>query len=156
MQISPDELDRRMNRLEKTLKGSGVKITHQRLEIFREAAGSGEHPDAEAIFRNVRKKLPTVSLDTVYRTLWLMVDLGLLTTLGASSDRTRFDANMRSHHHFVCSVCGMTRDFNDESFDRLAVPEKVLELGTAETLEVRIKGVCLQCARKTGKIKGVF
>ncbi|MBN2719627.1 MAG: transcriptional repressor [Proteobacteria bacterium] len=148
MQIIPDELDRRMALFEKTLKEAGVKITHQRLEIFREVASSLNHPDAETLFRNVRKKLPTISLDTVYRALWLMVDLGLLTTLGASRDRTRFDANMESHHHFVCSVCGMTHDFYDAGFDRLPVPEKVMEIGKAESVQVRIKGICMRCMRK--------
>ena len=148
MRISPDELDGRMGLFEKTLKESGVKITHQRLEIFREVAASGDHPDAETLFRKVRKKLPTISLDTVYRALWLMVDLGLLTTLGASRDRTRFDANMESHHHFVCSACGMTLDFYEAGFDGLPVPEKVMEMGKAESLQVRIKGTCMQCMRK--------
>ena len=148
MHITPDELDGRMSLFENTLKEAGVKITHQRLEIFREVAASGDHPDAETIFRNVRKKLPNVSLDTVYRALWLMVDLGLLTTLGSSRDRTRFDANMRSHHHFVCSLCSGTHDFFDAGFDRLSVPEKVLELGVPESVQVRIKGICMRCMRK--------
>jgi len=148
MHIPPDGLDGRMDLFEKTLKEAGLKITQQRLEIYREVTASGDHPDAETIFRNVRKKLPTISLDTVYRGLWLMVDLGLLTTLGASRDKTRFDANMRSHHHFACSACGMTRDFYDTGFDHLTVPEEVLEMGAAETVQVRIKGICLQCMRK--------
>jgi len=152
MRISPDELSQRMDRFKECLKGSGVKITYQRLEIFREVAASGDHPDAESIFRKVRKRLPTVSLDTVYRTLWLLMDLGLLTTLGTSRDRTRFDANMRNHHHFVCSRCGLTRDFHCDNFDQLEIPDSVREFGKAEKTQVEIRGVCLACQENRGKV----
>jgi Fur family transcriptional regulator, peroxide stress response regulator len=66
-------------------RNSGVRLTDQRLEIFREVAASLDHPDAEAVFRAVQPRVPTVSLDTVYRTLWLLTDLGIVTTLGAPS-----------------------------------------------------------------------
>ena len=65
-----------------------------------------------AVFEGVRERMPTVSLDTVYRTLWWLKDLGLITTLGSSRERTRFDANLSRHHHFVCVQCGLTRDFS--------------------------------------------
>jgi Fur family peroxide stress response transcriptional regulator len=130
------------------LRRSGVKLTHQRLEIFRELAGSGDHPDAEAIFTGVRRRIPTISLDTVYRTLWLLLDLGLITTLGPSRDRTRFDANMKAHHHFVCSRCGTTRDFYSDEFDRLKIPDGAQKLGRVEKMQVEVQGVCSRCARE--------
>ena len=82
MALAPDEIQHRMIRFKEALARAGVKLTHQRLETFSEAARTGEHPDAETVFRGVRERLPTVSLDTVYRTLWLLIDLGVLITLG--------------------------------------------------------------------------
>ena len=117
MELRPENLKQRMDRFKEALKRAGVKLTHQRLEIFREVAKSGDHPDAETIYKGVRERIPPVSLDTVYRTLWLLLDLGLINTLGPR-DRVRFDANTSSHHHFICKKCGMTRDFNCEEFDR--------------------------------------
>lgn len=148
MEISSRELDRRMDRFKGIFRQSGIKLTHQRLEIFRELAKSGDHPDAETIFRGVRERLPMISLDTVYRTLWLLLDLGLVTTLGPSRVGTRFDANMSCHHHFVCSRCGMTQDFYSEEFDNLTVPESIKTYGEAQTTRVEVRGVCTKCVGK--------
>ena len=76
------KLEARLQQLKDGARKAGVKLTHQRLEIFRELAATAEHPDADAIFRAVQQRVPTVSVDTVYRTLWRLHDLGLVTTLG--------------------------------------------------------------------------
>ncbi len=125
-----------------------MKLTHQRMEIFREVAMSEEHPDAEEIYNKVRKRLPSLSLDTVYRTLWSLLDLGLITTLGLPRKTVRFDANMRLHHHFVCTKCGMTRDFYSKKLDRLKIPgsEEILE--TVQRTQVEVIGICMKCSKK--------
>jgi Fur family peroxide stress response transcriptional regulator len=146
--IEPQELQERLNHLKTGLRRSGVKLTHQRLEIFREVAKSGDHPDVETIFLGVRRRVPTVSLDTVYRTLWLLIDLGLLTTLGSPRGRVRFDANTSPHHHFICRKCGMTRDFFSHEFDRLKIPNSVKSLGNAKTTHIEVRGICYRCSKK--------
>jgi Fur family peroxide stress response transcriptional regulator len=145
MELKPADLKRRMDVFKGALKLAGVKMTHQRLEIFREAAKSGDHPDAETIYKGVRERIPPVSLDTVYRTLWLLLDLGLINTLGPR-DRVRFDANTSPHHHFICKKCGMTRDFYSEEFDRLKIPDAVKTLGQVETAQMEFRGVCHRCS----------
>ena len=141
-------LQKRTDVFQKQLRASGVKLTHQRMEIFREVAMSEEHPDAETIYQSVRKRLPSISLDTVYRTLWSLLDFGLISTLGPPRKTVRFDANMDSHHHFVCTKCGMTRDFYDKKLDRLRVPESKSILETVQSTQVEVKGVCMSCSRK--------
>jgi Fur family peroxide stress response transcriptional regulator len=148
MRAGKRESDQRMSRFEQVCRDAGVKLTHQRMEIFREVAQSGDHPDASAVWNGVRGRLPTVSLDTVYRTLWLLNDLGLVTTLGPSREGTRFDGNLRRHHHFVCVRCGLTRDFYSERFDGLKPPESVKALGHVEATHVEVRGVCLKCGAK--------
>src|SRR5690349_5588655 len=103
------ELEEKLERFRAACRDAGVKVTHQRLEIFREVATSLAHPDAEAVYSGVRERVPSVSLDTVYRTLWLLNDLGLLSTLGQRRESVRFDANLTPHHHYVCESCGLTR-----------------------------------------------
>jgi len=149
MKLEPEALQKRMNHFKDGLRRSGVKLTHQRLEIFHEVAKSGGHPDAETIFKGVRERVPTVSLDTVYRTLWLLLDLGLLTTLGPPRGSVRFDANMSAHHHFICMKCGMTCDFYCEEFDQLKIPDAVKTLGGVEKTQVQVSGVCLRCSKKS-------
>ena len=55
------------------------------MEIFRELAQTGDHPDVETVFKGVRERMPTVSLDTVYRTLWWLKELGLIKSTRAST-----------------------------------------------------------------------
>jgi Fur family transcriptional regulator, peroxide stress response regulator len=131
--------------LRAVFKRAGVKLTQQRLEIYREAAASREHPSAEDIFQGVRRRLPTVSLDTVYRTLWLFIDKGLITTLGLPQGRMRFDANMERHHHFVCTRCGAAHDFYAEQFNALPLPPAVHAFGTVSETHVEVRGLCLKC-----------
>jgi Fur family peroxide stress response transcriptional regulator len=146
VKVSKKGIEHRMARFEEVCRNSGAKLTHQRMEIFREVAQTGDHPDAERVFQGVRKRMPTVSMDTVYRTLWWLKDLGLLTILGPPRERARFDANLSRHHHFVCTQCGLTRDFFSNEFDRLELPESVLSIGLAEKTQVEVKGLCLKCA----------
>ena len=146
MEINEREIERRMKRFEEVCRNSGMKLTHQRLEIFREVAQTGAHPDAEKICQGVREGMPTVSLDTVYRTLWLLKDLGLVTTLGPPRERSRFDANLSGHHHFVCVRCGLTQDFYSDKFDKLNPPASVKAFGCVETTRVEVRGVCFKCA----------
>jgi Fur family peroxide stress response transcriptional regulator len=142
------EIERRMRRFAQVCRSEGVKLTHQRMEIFREVAQTSDHPDAETVYRGVRKRAPTMSLDTVYRALWLLSDLGLITTLGPPRERARFDANLRRHHHFVCRRCGLTRDFYGNVFDELRLPQSLKAIGSVETTHVEARGVCRKCTRK--------
>jgi Fur family peroxide stress response transcriptional regulator len=135
-----------MARFEEICRHSGAKLTPQRMEIFRQVAKSGDHPDAENVLQGVHKRMPTVSMDTVYRTLWWLKDLGLITVLGPPRERARFDANLSRHHHFVCTQCGLTRDFFSAEFDSLQLPDSVQSIGHAEKTQVEVKGLCLECA----------
>ena len=142
------EMERRMARFKQACRGAGIRLTRQRMEIFCEVARTGDHPDAETVCRLVRKRIPTVSLDTIYRTLWLLNDLGLVTTLGSSRERTRFDANLTRHHHFVCVPCGLTRDFYSEELGDLDLPKSAKTIGRIKTTLVEARGICRGCAAK--------
>lgn len=148
MEISKHEIDRRIKHFQTVCRDEGIKLTHQRKEIFREVAQTVDHPDAEQIYQRVRTRMPTVSLDTVYRTLWLLNDLGLVVTLGLSRERTRFDANLHNHHHFVCRQCGLTRDFYSDDLDNIRLPDSVDTLGEIEGTHVEVRGVCRECSSK--------
>jgi Fur family peroxide stress response transcriptional regulator len=146
VKVDARELERRLERFKSACRKAGVKLTHQRLEIFREVAASADHPDAEAVFRGVQARMPTVSIDTVYRTLWLLNDLELITTLGPRRGSVRFDANLRTHHHYVCTGCGAARDFDSAELDVLPIPAAVREFGTVVVTHVEARGLCTACA----------
>jgi len=148
VKVDKSEVERRVEHFKDTARKAGIKLTHQRLEIFREIAGSTEHPDAETVYRGVRARVPTVSLDTVYRTLWLLNDLRLVSTLGPKRESVRFDANLEPHHHYVCVRCGLARDFESAELNALRIPESVEEFGTIDATHVEVRGVCSRCARE--------
>jgi Fur family peroxide stress response transcriptional regulator len=143
--IDPTRREKRLENLTSAAKAAGVKLTHQRLEIFRALARTEEHPDAEAVLRAVQRRAPTVSLDTVYRTLWMLQDLGLVTTLGPGRDRVRFDANLDRHHHYICVGCGLVRDFDSAELNRLRVPDAVRQFGSVVDAQVEVRGLCAKC-----------
>ncbi len=140
--------DRRLEHLKVSAKAAGIKLTHQRLEIFRELAGTAAHPDAETLFRAVQRRVPTVSLDTIYRTLWRLHDLGLVATLGPEGSGVRFDANLDRHHHFVCVRCGLVRDFESAALNELRVPRAVQGFGRIVDAHVEVRGICARCPAK--------
>lgn len=147
MHVEESEVQRRLDRFRAAARAGGVKLTPQRLEIFREVAASLEHPDAETVHRAVQARMPTVSLDTVYRTLWRLKELGLVETLGPRRESVRFDANLEHHHHQVCVRCGLTRDFRSPELDRLRAPEGVAGFAEILAAHVEIRGICEECAR---------
>ena len=161
--ISREQVERRVAEFLDICRRQGVKATHQRMEILRELANSEEHPDAETILRRVRHRVPAMSVDTVYRTLRLLEDSGVISRVGSMRDRTRYDANMDRHHHFVCTECGMIGDFYSDAMDRLPVPREVYEMGSVAGAYVELRGVCRKCkheaakteARKGGGVYGV-
>lgn len=146
MKVGVEEVDRRVQRFEAVAREAGIKLTHQRLEIFRAVASSLEHPSAEVVHEAVKATTPTVSLDTVYRTLWLLSDLGLLSTMGPRQGGVRFDANVDKHHHFVCTRCGLVRDFESDDLDALQLPDAVNRFGRVTSAQVEVRGVCQSCA----------
>lgn len=139
--------DRALGAFGAMCRRAGIKATHQRTEIYRELAGTNTHPDAEAIYRRVKARIPAISFDTVYRTLRTFEKKGLVTRVGPILDRSRFDANLARHHHFVCTDCGLVRDFTNPAFDRLTVPPDVEGIGTPASVTVEVRGLCHRCGK---------
>ncbi len=103
-----------------TLRQLGFRLTGPRRVILDVVQGTDIHPTAEWVYRQVRRRLPRVSLGTVYRNLRLLVEEGLVTELPGTSGGhagesrlARFDGNSRVHHHFTCSECGRIQDLTE-------------------------------------------
>jgi Fur family transcriptional regulator, peroxide stress response regulator len=147
------EVEKRIKGFPNVCRRYGVKATHQRSEIYRELADTKEHPDAETIYRRVRKRIPEISLDTVYRTLRLLEKKGLIARVGSLGERTRFDADTDRHHHFVCIECGFIGDIYNEEWNDFRAPRDVRNMGTVNSIHVEARGLCKSCQRKR-RIKG--
>jgi Fur family peroxide stress response transcriptional regulator len=148
MKIEAKEVERRTKVFSGICRRYGVKATHQRSEIYRELAGTNEHPDAETIYAQVRKRIPAISLDTVYRTLRLLEKQGLISRVGSFGEKTRFDANTDRHHHFVCTRCGFIGDIYNEEWDDFRAPSDVMAMGTVNSVHIELRGLCKACQGK--------
>jgi len=148
MKIEAKEVERRVNVFSEVCRRYGVKATHQRTEIYRELARTNEHPDAETIYARVRKRIPAISLDTVYRTLRTFEKKGLISRVGSSGERTRFDADTEPHHHYVCTECGFIGDVYSEEWNDFEPPRGVMNMGTVNSIHVEVRGLCKACQKK--------
>ncbi len=131
-------------------RSRGLRVTPQRIAVYRVVAGTTTHPAVETIWREVRRVLPAISLDTVYRTLDSLVELGLVGRLGAL-DKTRFDGVTAAHDHFICLKCGRIADV--AQVHPPALPALDPAVGVVRTASLQLWGVCRSCrsSEETGK-----
>lgn len=92
------------------LRDQGFKVTPQRLAIYQALASTKSHPSAEMIFNELQPVYPTMSLATVYKTIEILKELGLVQILNAGEDSFRYDARTESHSHIRCMSCGRVDD----------------------------------------------
>lgn len=86
------------------------RTTAQLSAVLDVVRAAHDHPSADQILKRVRKRLPRVSLGTVYRNLQKLVDQGEIRLLELANDATRFDGMTGDHDHFVCDGCGGVTD----------------------------------------------
>jgi len=131
---------------------SGLSVTRQRLAIFEALAASREHPSAEDIHRAVRRRLPHLSLATVYKNLEALREIGAVSDVNALHEHGRYEAALPGtgvgtpHHHLVCIDCRKVVDLHDPELDDLRVTDaKGFEV---RSLKVQVEGVCPECAAR--------
>jgi Fur family peroxide stress response transcriptional regulator len=137
-----------MKEFEHACRKDDLKVTHQRLEIYRELARAKDHPSAEMLYKRIIKRLPTISLDTVYRTLATFEEHGLITRVQTIESHARFEAEMISHHHAVCHKCGAITDFTWAALDNLDLPEELQGWGKVLKRNASLEGLCKTCSDK--------
>ncbi len=145
--LDKQKLSRKMDAFQMKCHEEGLKVTPQRVAIYRALLETDQHPSAEAVFRRVRQVFPSISLDTVNRTLLTLSDMGVAFVVEGSGGAKRFDANVTSHQHFKCVKCGRIVDFHHEPFDQIPVPRDLAAHFTVLRATVYIEGVCDRCGR---------
>ncbi|MEN8189318.1 MAG: Fur family transcriptional regulator [Thermodesulfobacteriota bacterium] len=140
-----------LSRIKQLCDDAGMKLTHQRLEIYKELLAVMDHPSAERVHKRLQKRLPTIAIDTVYRTLATFTEFGILKKLNVSNDRTLFDINIEPHHHFVCTHCKAVEDIYWHDFDKTTLPEAVTEVGQVQSRHLELHGICNRCMNEKGQ-----
>jgi Fe2+ or Zn2+ uptake regulation protein len=105
-------VQKRLERFRERCAAAHLAQTPQRQAIYELLAADSSHPTAEDVFSRLRPKLPSLSLGTVYRTIDMLVKLGLLQRVTAGSGESRFDADVELHGHLVCMHCSAVFDFH--------------------------------------------
>jgi Fur family transcriptional regulator, peroxide stress response regulator len=128
----------------------GLRVTAQRLAVYRAVAEDLSHPSAEAVYARVRTALPMLSPATVYRTLESLEREGLLRRVSTTGGVGRFDANLEPHQHLVCRVCGRMMDHFTPALAATPLPENAVPGFVIEALDIRLVGRCDRCRGAAG------
>ena len=110
MPVNKTELAKRIANFRQTIKDQKLALTPQKTEIFRVLALSTDHPNVTEIYKEVKKKFPTVSLATVYKNLKKFSTLGLILEIPIPGEATRYDARIDIHCHAVDTDLGRVYD----------------------------------------------
>ncbi len=130
--------------LAERFRARGMKITPQRECIFSVLEGNAAHPTAEAVYAEASRRMPTMSLKTVYQTLNDLAEMGEVQLLDLGTGSGRFDPNVDPHHHLVCTRCGKVRDLYAD-FPEVSIPPALRQGFTLGTPEVVFRGLCASC-----------
>jgi len=143
---NPASLHKMMDDFSAACRTAGLKLTHQRYKIYLELLQSCDHPAAETLHKRLLTKIPTMSLDTVYRTLATFEQHGLISRVQTVQSHARFEATQQHHHHLICSACNEIMDFQWEQFDQSTLPQEIDAWGAISTKQVAVYGICNRCA----------
>jgi len=145
--INSSELDEKTRQFMDKCRAAGLKITPQRIAIYRELIQTDEHPSAEMLYEKVKKTFPSISLDTVNRTLITLNEIGAAFTVIGSGDARRYDGGLNEHQHFKCVKCKRIIDFHHKPFDNIKPPPEISERFTVLRKTVYIEGLCDLCGK---------
>ena len=147
------ELENKLGIFNNCCRQHHLKITPQRIEVYKVLVASGDHPSAEAVYARVKQVLPNVSLDTVNRTLNTLSRIGAAFVVEGSGDVKRFDGNLENHQHFKCVKCKKIFDFQHKEFENIQVPQKLGRKFKVLRTAVYVEGLCRACLGKEDKVK---
>lgn len=128
------------------MKRMGVKQSVIRMTIYNYLFENRTHPTAEEIYNALSPDMPTLSKTTVYNTVNLLAENGIINPISIEGTRIRYDVNNDFHAHFLCNECKKIFDVMDVS-----CPNCTLDGFTVKTENVFYSGCCKECADKKNK-----
>jgi Fur family transcriptional regulator, peroxide stress response regulator len=134
--------------IEASLKERGVRLTAQRFAVMDFLASHPVHATADQIFEAVNRHDPRSSRATVYNSLRVLIEAGLVREVALEGRAARYDANLSRHHHFVCDRCGNLEDI--EWFDLPVSKREALGSREVRDYELVLRGLCMKC-KKTAR-----
>lgn len=137
---------------EETISHNGHRLTPQRREVYNVLLEDRNHPTATEVFLRAKKRVPSISLATVYNCLETLVECGLAKQVNVEREATRYCPNLSEHGHFVCDSCGIVSDIPVAKGGSLTQFLKVPTGFSVNHSEITLRGTCPAC-KKTTHIK---
>jgi len=134
-----------MTALEVACRNNDLPLTIQRRVILQALVDRDDHPTADQILQQVRKRLPEVSRTTVYRVLDTLVDLGLAVKICSPGKGARFDPKTARHHHLVCVQCEKVMDLEAPTLNSLPLPDTTRRAFDIHDYSIHFRGLCADC-----------
>jgi len=126
-----------------------LRMTHQREIILAELKKTKTHPTADELYARVKKRLPRISLATVYRNLEILSAAGMIRKLEISGRQKRFDWELSDHNHIYCVQCHRVDNIELEKTDTLPVQADLHKGYEITGCRIEFYGVCPSCQKKT-------
>ena len=126
-----------------------LKYSRQRQIIKDFLMTRKDHPTADVVYTNVRRKFPNISLGTVYRNLSLLADLGEIRRLRVGDGVDHYDADTSKHYHVICTECGSVTDLKTSGIDHMIDDAGRNYNGEIKGHVMYFYGVCADCCKKT-------
>jgi Fur family peroxide stress response transcriptional regulator len=130
------------------LSEKGLKVTPQRMIILEAIHRLNNHPTADNIITEIRRKNPNIGIGTVYHVLDTLVKHRIISKVKTDSDVMRYDGIRENHHHLYCSTCDLIEDYHDEELDQMLMDyfrTKKLSGFEIEEFVLQIKGKFDKC-----------
>jgi Fe2+ or Zn2+ uptake regulation protein len=128
------------------LRDRGQRVTPQRLMVARAVSELDRHVTAEVVFDEVSRRMPGVSLPTVYATLDLLESIGLIHRVATERGAVIYDPRTDEHHHLACRSCGRIVDV-EAPVEAAALLAAARSAGFApDHAQVVVRGVCADCS----------
>ncbi len=137
-----------MNTLVNQLRSRRISVTPQRLAILANLESRRDHPTAEQIYQDVRRDLPTISFNTVYKTLEVFCQKGLIIKVNPLHEVARYDFDTSHHAHLICRQCRFILDLSEEVAPAPSLPPEVLAGFQVEQYSLIYWGLCPKCQKK--------
>ena len=129
-----------------------VRLTRQRAAIYTALEKTTSHPTADDLYQEVKRRYPKISRNTVYSTLGILRQAGLVREVNVGHEVARFDGNVTVHHHLICSACHRIEDVMDEGLNQLAINSNQARGFHIVGHQVEFHGYCADCQRARLKV----
>ncbi|MGL5151496.1 MAG: Fur family transcriptional regulator [Clostridium sp.] len=134
-----------MENITQIFKEKKLKLTPQRLAVYKYLMNTCEHPSAETIYKAIQVDYPTMSLATVYKALKTLVEVGLIQEINVGEGNFRYDGNASNHPHVQCITCGKVDDIFDLNLSHLNAEAEKHSKYTIISNKVYFYGICESC-----------